>query len=89
MFVPGECWLGIEETVDKLFARLEHVLNYDGNSKARLIAWISKEEYGLDELPTLIRFPGDKYLVMFEPGESTMCACVWPVAAGILTVERV
>ena len=75
--------------VTKLFARLERVPDYDGNPKARLIAWIGETEYRPEESLASIGLYSGKYLMMLEPGESTRCACVQPVAAGILTVERV
>ena len=84
---PEQFLVHVQQALD--FAWLEHAPHYDGNPKAGLIAQIGKVEYGPEESPSLIGFYRGKYLVMFKPGESTMCACVWLVAGGILSVEQV
>ncbi len=53
----------------ELLSRLECAPDYDGNSEARIIAWIGKAEYGLGEMPALIGLYGGEYLVAFQPSE--------------------
>ena len=65
--------------VAKLFTHLEHAPDYDRNPKVRILAQIGEAEYWPEECLSLIGLYGGKYVVTFERGESTRCACVQPV----------